>query len=209
MFYSQLAAQEKEISLIYSPNGYKTDDNRIILEDGYGKPIKNYIVRNVKYKTIVEDGQTTNSRTMTPTFIEDYVTFSDRYRGKRLVKTQSSGYDKLLERYYNQYDITENVDGASVTKTYNCYTKSLYNAPELLTNLIVSGEQFNNYSSGVPTGWRNTNGQITISTGFIEGGTATTGEGAFTWNKIWDAYNWEQDEEGIENALNFIPVLSI
>lgn len=89
-FYSSVVNQEEQyFQFLYNQNGiYETDNNKIIIN------ADNYYMNLLNYKSY-----STNFP-----YIADSLIFINKYRGKRLVRTQKIIYDKTLEKYVSVYE---------------------------------------------------------------------------------------------------------
>ncbi len=120
-FYSLIEDQAAYLQFLYSPDGYTTDENRVITNS------PNWFIEDVSYSGTSEYG------VPIPSFAKSIVISND-YRGKRLVRQQASVYDTTLGQYVYKYT----KDG----KPYYGYTKSKYISPSVVMNYIVNPSDF-------------------------------------------------------------------
>lgn len=181
LFYSQLSANSNFVQFLYSEDGYVTDEDRIIISNKHGNPIPNYYIESVTYQQN-EDG----SFSFVPNFV-DSVSYSDRYRGRRIVRQQLSGYDSFLDKYISKYE----KNGVE----YNCYSESEYVTDELVRDIICNGKDFKNSS-----GWQAGAKQIISPTMIYSGDNGLDYAQNVTeidWGKI--ASEWESEESTIDS----------
>lgn len=136
VFYSSVidisdTTTEKEIQFLYSSDEYQTDENEMLVVNGNCHIASLKTRKNNQYIEFSQDG-VLKFRINT----DDGV--STRYRAERLVKTQVSKYDKLLERYVNVYTDT------STGKQVYGYQTSEFSDPLMVINLVVNSSNFKN-----------------------------------------------------------------
>lgn len=122
---------DKEIQFLYSENGYSTDENEMLVNNGdcyigsfqvkkNGDYVECYQNNSLKFRVNTADG------------------VSLRYRANRLVKTQITEYDSLLERHVNLYTDTQ-----TGNQVYG-YQTSYFTDPLAIVNFVVNSSNFKN-----------------------------------------------------------------
>lgn len=91
---------DKNIQFLYSQTGYETDENEMLVINGNCYTAAFQVLKNNEYINFYQ-----NSSLRFRINIETGVSL--RYRANRLVKSQVTAYDDLLERYVNVYYDTE------------------------------------------------------------------------------------------------------
>ena len=141
VFYSSVAdivnenLKDKEVQFLYAPT-YQTDENEMLVTNG-DCYIGDFQVRKVG--SYVEFYQSSSRRFRINT--DDGVSLN--YRAERLVKSQVSVYDELLERFVNIYYDTEQ------SKEVYGYSTVVYTDPLAVVNLVVNPCDFKNIDGWV------------------------------------------------------------
>ena len=121
----------KDIQFLYSDSGYQTDDNEMLVINGDCYSSTFQVRRNNQYIEFYQ-GNIQKFQINTDAGV------SIRYRAERLVKTQITAYDDLLERYVYVYNDTE------LSKLVYGYQTSEFSDPLSVVNLIVNSSNFKN-----------------------------------------------------------------
>lgn len=85
-----------------------------------------------------------NDRDYNNIVFSEILTISEQYRAKRLVQTQKTIYDKLVDRYVSLYS-----DG---TNTYRSFISTDTDTPVIVPNLISNGKNFANLDTWIVIG---------------------------------------------------------
>ena len=130
VFYSSVVditttqLQDVEIQFLYSADGYATDENDMLVLNGDCYSVKckankigGHIFYRIENNLIIEIDTTSD--------------ISSKYRAERLVKTQKTKYDELLDKYVKVYE--NNIYGYETTK---------YSDPIAIVNLLVNPSNF-------------------------------------------------------------------
>ena len=158
LYYKQLISQEKKfLSVVYSDNGFITDQDLVIISDKDGQPIPQYYVSMVGTTRDAGDIITYREDGFTPSFIDAEIglSYCPDYRGERLVRSQKTSYDSVLKRYVSHYKDTNEVE-------YKCFTETEYIMPQTTTNIITNSKDFTHTE-----GWLSGANQ-TVQTAFLD-----------------------------------------
>ena len=120
-FYSSISEEKSFFQFLYRADGtYAIDDDRVITNS------EDWYIDGVVYID--------NSGFPSPDFAR-YCSFSDQYRGKRLVRKEKTLYDPKTDKYVSLYadNTGKDVYGFTVTE---------YISPTILKNLITNSENF-------------------------------------------------------------------
>ena len=120
-FYSSISEEKPFFQFLYRADGaYAIDDDRVITNS------EDWYIDGVVYID--------NSGFPSPDFAR-YCSFSDQYRGKRLVRKEKTLYDPKTDKYVSLYadNTGKDVYGFTVTE---------YISPTILKNLITNSENF-------------------------------------------------------------------
>ena len=126
-FYGLIANKEKHFQLLYNKDGYKVDDDYVIVNS------KVWFLENVEY-----------DRDEKPNFAKSMV-ISQEYRGERFVRQVQTKYDATIDKYVQVYK----QNGA----TCYGYTEIEYVSPTSVQNFITQPNGFNSYEGGI-SGWK-------------------------------------------------------
>lgn len=122
-FYSSISEQKPYFQFLYREDGdYAIDDDRIITNSN------DWFIDGVSY---IDNGGFPS-----PTFAK-YCSFSDKYRGNRLVRKEKTIFDAKTNKYVSVYKDSQNQDVYGFTETE-------YIAPTIIKNLITNSENFPN-----------------------------------------------------------------
>lgn len=120
-FYSSISEEKPFFQFLYRADGaYAIDDDRVITNS------EDWYIDGVIYID--------NNGFPSPDFA-DYCSFSDQYRGKRLVRKEKTIYDPKTDKYVSLYADSEGKDVYGFTETE-------YISPIVLKNLITNSENF-------------------------------------------------------------------
>lgn len=121
---------DKNIQFLYSQTGYETDENEMLVINGNCYTAAFQVLKNNEYINFYQNGSL-RFRINIETGV------SLRYRANRLVKSQVTAYDDLLERYVNVYYDTEDNN-----KEVYGYQTSEYTDPMAIVNYVVNPSGF-------------------------------------------------------------------
>ena len=120
-FYSSISEEKPFFQFLYRADGaYAIDDDRVITNS------EDWYIDGVVYID--------NSGFPSPDFAR-YCSFSDQYRGKRLVRKEKTLYDPKTDKYVSLY-------ADSTGKDVYGFTVTEYISPTILKNLITNSENF-------------------------------------------------------------------
>lgn len=120
-FYSSISEEKPFFQFLYRADGaYAIDDDRVIINS------EDWYIDGVVYID--------NSGFPSPDFAR-YCSFSDQYRGKRLVRKEKTLYDPKTDKYVSLY-------ADSTGKDVYGFTVTEYISPTILKNLITNSENF-------------------------------------------------------------------
>lgn len=120
-FYSSISEEKPFFQFLYRADGaYAIDDDRVITNS------KDWYIDGVVYID--------NSGFPSPDFAR-YCSFSDQYRGKRLVRKEKTLYDPKTDKYVSLY-------ADSTGKDVYGFTVTEYISPTILKNLLTNSENF-------------------------------------------------------------------
>lgn len=120
-FYSSISEEKPFFQFLYRADGaYAIDDDRVITNS------EDWYIDGVTYIN--------NSGFPSPDFAR-YCSFSDQYRGKRLVRKEKTLYDPKTDKYVSLY-------ADSAGKDVYGFTVTEYISPTILKNLITNSENF-------------------------------------------------------------------
>ena len=123
-FYQCVNNKSSYFQFLYNTDGYTIDDDRIITNS------PNYYV----------DNAINNSTGEFIFFDSSKAVVTDKYRGKRLVRSLKTAYDPVVEKYVNVYKNGDNI--------YYGYTETEYLTSDLVRNYVTNPS---NYTS--TSGW--------------------------------------------------------
>ena len=122
-FYSSVSEEKPYFQFLYRADGlYEVDDDRIITNS------EDWYIDGVSYID--------NSGFPSPDFAK-YCSFSDQYRGERLVRKEKTIFDAKTNKYVSVYKDAQNQDVYGFTETE-------YIAPTILKNYITNSENYPN-----------------------------------------------------------------
>lgn len=144
VFYSIISEQNPQLQLLYPKDGiFKTDDDRLIDKDKH----PNYLISNVIYDEYKNGtwpnfvkAQSNNNQSTDTTATKDQIalaSFTNEYRGNKLVRQQKIVYDAKIDKYVREYQDTSK-------NRYGVYTESEYISPAVVQNLITNPSEFEN-----------------------------------------------------------------
>ena len=120
-FYSSISEEKPFFQFLYrADSAYAIDDDRVITNS------EDWYIDGVVYID--------NSGFPSPDFAR-YCSFSDQYRGKRLVRKEKTLYDPKTDKYVSLY-------ADSTGKDVYGFTVTEYISPTILKNLITNSENF-------------------------------------------------------------------
>ena len=120
-FYSSISEEKPFFQFLYRADGaYAIDDDRVITNS------EDWYIDGVVYIN--------NSGFPSPDFAR-YCSFSDQYRGKRLVRKEKTLYDPKTDKYVSLY-------ADSTGKDVYGFTVTEYISPTILKNLLTNSENF-------------------------------------------------------------------
>ena len=129
LFQSTTDEENTEIQFLYSENGYSTDTNDMIVTNGDCYKFTGIITQNGNQISIYRTEENVNQLIFR---FDISTSFSSRYRAKRLVNSQLTIFDELLNRYVDVYN-NGNVYG---------YKTIEYSDPTLVINLLANTSDF-------------------------------------------------------------------
>lgn len=122
-FYSSVSEEKPYFQFLYRADGlYEIDDDRIITNS------EDWYIDGVSYID--------NSGFPSPDFAK-YCSFSDQYRGERLVRKEKTIFDAKTNKYVSVYKDAQGQDVYGFTETE-------YIAPTILKNYITNSENYPN-----------------------------------------------------------------
>ena len=121
-----------DIQFLYNYDGYSTDENDMLVTNSDCYTAKFTAYQSGGYVYLL------NNDTIIA-IINTTIGISTRYRGKRLVKTQLTKYDKLFNKYVNVYHDLENNN-----KEVWGYSKIEFSDPLSVNNFIANPSDFKN-----------------------------------------------------------------
>lgn len=125
-----------DIQFLYSPDGYATDENDMLVTNGNCYVA---IFDTVKVSGYVNCKISNNTKFS----VNTAAGVSDRYRAERLVNSQLTQYDELFNRYVGLFtDITSG-------KRVCGFTMTEFSDPLMIVNLVANPSQFTNLDGWV------------------------------------------------------------